>query len=417
MPDDPRGTDNTPSTPRQGSDPSWRPATLAVHAGTEPDELTGAVAPPIYQTSTYRQDGVGRPRGGWEYARTGNPTRSRLERAVAILEGVRHGLAFASGSATTQVIATLALPGDEIVCSDDVYGGTYRYFERVHRPAGVDARYVDLASDPGSALDACLTERTRLVWLETPSNPLLKLVDIGAVAARLADHRGARGERPILVVDNTFASPLGQRPVEMGADVAYHSVTKYLAGHSDTVSGVLATDREDLHDRLSFLQNAIGAVPGPVDCFLALRGIRTLALRMERHTANATAVAAALAARDDVAWLRYPGLASGAHAHPQAELARRQMTMSGGMISLRPAAKDGLSPHARAVRFAERTQVFALAESLGGVESLIELPSVMTHGSVAESPLEVPADLVRLSVGIEDPDDLIADLTQALDSA
>jgi cystathionine beta-lyase/cystathionine gamma-synthase len=398
-------------------DPAWRPATLSVHAGMEPDETTGAVAPPIYQTSTYRQEAVGRPRNGWEYARTGNPTRSRLERSVALLEGARHGLAFASGSATTQVIATLALPGDEILCSDDVYGGTYRYFERVHRPTGVDARYLDLSSDPAAALDACLNERTRLVWIETPSNPLLKIVDIVAVAARLADHRGARGERPVLVVDNTFASPLGQQPVRLGADITFHSATKYLAGHSDTVNGVLATDRDDLYERLRFLQNAIGAVPGPFDCFLVLRGIRTLALRMERHAANADAVARALATRDDVAWLRYPGLNDGPHAHPGAAVASRQMTHAGGMISLRPAEKDGRSAEERAVRFAEATRIFSLAESLGGVESLIELPSVMTHGSVAESPLEVPRDLVRLSVGIEDQDDLVADVMQALDAA
>jgi cystathionine gamma-synthase len=413
-----------PDRPEEGSVPSreeprtaWRPATLTVHAGMEPDESTGAVAPPIYQTSTYRQDGVGQPRDGWEYARTGNPTRSRLERSVARLEGARFGLAFASGSAATQAIAALATTGEEIICSDDVYGGTYRYFERVHRPMGVFAQYVDLATDPVATLDACLTEQTRLVWLETPSNPLLKIVDIRAVAERVADHRGARGERPIVVVDNTFATPLGQRPIDLGADITYHSATKYLAGHSDTVNGVLATDREDLHERLKFLQNAIGAVPGPFDCFLVLRGIRTLALRMERHAANATAVAEALAAREDLAWLRYPGLRDGPHAHPQADLCARQMTHPGGMIALRPAARDGRNPEERAKRFAEATRIFALAESLGGVESLIELPAVMTHGSVADSPLEVPRDLVRISVGIEDPDDLVTDITSALDSA
>jgi len=398
-------------------DRTWRIETLAVHAGQEPDELTGAVAPPIYQTSTYRQDAVGVPRDGWEYARTQNPTRSRLERAVAALEGATHGLAFASGSATTAVIAELAVPGDEVIVSDDVYGGTFRLFERVLRAKGVDARYVDLTGDPAGALGAALTERTRLVWVETPSNPWLKLIDLAAVAGALRDHRGSGGERPVLVADNTFASPLGQRPLALGADIAYHSATKYLAGHSDTVNGVLATSREDLHERLAFLQNAIGAVPGPFDCFLVLRGLRTLALRVERHAANALAVARALAARPDVAVVRYPGLAEGPHAHPQAVLAARQMALPGGMVSFLPAARAGRSPEERARRFCEATRVFTLAESLGGVESLCEVPAAMTHGSVAGSALEVPASLVRLSVGIEHADDLVADVAQALDRA
>jgi cystathionine beta-lyase/cystathionine gamma-synthase len=390
---------------------------MAVHAGMAPDDLTGAVAPPIYQTSTYAQEAVGRPRGGWEYARTGNPTRSRLEASVAALEGARHGLAFASGSATTQVIATLALPGERIVCSNDVYGGTYRYFERVLRETGVEASYHEFSADPAAALDATLDDRTRLVWLETPSNPHLKVIDIAAVAQRLAQHRGARGERPILVVDNTFASPLGQQPLALGADITYHSATKYLAGHSDTVNGVLATSRDDLFERLKFLQNAIGAVPGPFDCFLVLRGIRTLALRMERHSANAAALAEALAAREDVDSVHYPGLGAGRHAHPQADVAARQMRHTGGMLSFVPAERDGRSAETRARRFAEATRIFALAESLGGVESLVEIPAVMTHGSVADSPLEVSPALVRLSVGIEDPDDLVADVAHALDEA
>jgi len=391
--------------------------TLAVHAGQEPDELTGAVSPPIYQTSTYAQDGVGRPRGGWEYARTQNPTRSRLERAVAELEGGRHGLAFASGSATTAVIAELAAPGDEVLVSDDVYGGTYRYFEQVAREHGVLARYLDLATDPAGTLAATLNDRTRMVWLETPSNPHLKLVDLPAVAGVLADHRGAGGERPILVVDNTFASPIAQRPLLLGADIVYHSGTKYLAGHSDVVNGVLATSRGDLHERLAFLQNAIGAVPGPFDCFLVLRGLRTLALRMERHSSNALAVAHALAARPDVATVRYPGLAGGPHAHPQAALAARQMAMTGGMLSFDPAPRGGRSGAERATAFCEATGIFRLAESLGGVESLCEVPAAMTHGSVAGSTLEVSPALVRLSVGIEHPADLVADITQALDRA
>jgi cystathionine gamma-synthase len=415
-----RGSD----TDRQGVDAQrgdpgggWRLDTLTVHAGFEPDEGTGAVAPPIYQASTFRQEGVGRPRGGWEYSRTGNPTRTRLEASVAALEGARHGLAFASGSATTAAIAGLALPGEELVVSDDVYGGTYRFFERLLRDTGVEALYVDLSSNPAAQLDAQLTDRTRLVWLESPSNPLLKLVDIAAVAGRLETHVGARGERPILVVDNTFASPFGQRPLALGADIAYHSATKYLAGHSDVVNGVLATSRGDLYERLRFVQNAAGAVPGPFDCFLVLRGIRTLALRMERHSRNAMRVAEALAARADVDWLRYPGLTSGRHAHPQAELAARQMALCGGMVGFQPAAREGRSQEQRARRFCESTRIFALAESLGGVESLVELPAAMTHASVAESALEVPAPLVRLSVGIEHPDDLVADVTQALDAA
>lgn len=402
---------------RHAIDPAWRPATLAVHAGMEADQLTGAVAPPIYQTSTFEQAGVGRPRGGYEYARTANPTRARLEASIAALEGAAHGLAFASGSATTAAIAALALPGDEVLISDDVYGGTFRLFERVLRETGVLPRYADLSTDLEARLDSLLTERTRLVWLESPSNPLLKLIDIAAVAARIARHRGARGERPILVVDNTFASPVSQRPLKLGADISYHSATKYLAGHSDTVNGVLATSRSDLYERLHFLQNAVGAVPGPFDCFLVLRGIRTLALRMEQHSLNARAVAETLAERDDVAWIRYPGLRTGRHVHPQSDLGYRQMLLPGGMVSFQPAPCEGRSALERARRFCEGTRIFALAESLGGVESLVELPAVMTHASVAASPLEVPAALIRLSVGIEDPVDLVADVCAALDRA
>jgi len=399
------------------ADPSWRPATVAVHAGMAPDELTGAVSPPIYQTATFAQEAVGRPRGGWEYARTGNPTRGRLEQAIAALEGATHGLAFASGSSTTQAIAALALPGERILCVNDVYGGTFRYFERVLRDMAVEASYHDFAGDLGGELDGNLDDRTRIVWLETPTNPHLRVIDIAAIAARLAQHYGARGERPLLVVDNTFASPLGQRPLALGADISYHSATKYLGGHSDTVSGVMATSRDDLFERLKFLQNAIGAVPGPQDCFLVLRGIRTLALRMERHSANAQAVAEALAEREDVQIVSYPGLRGGRHAHPARDLVDRQMQQTGGMLSFVPAARDGRSPEERARRFAEGTQIFALAESLGGVESLVEIPAVMTHGSVANSPLEVSEALVRLSVGIEDAADLVADVIASLNSA
>jgi cystathionine gamma-synthase len=391
--------------------------TLAVHAGAEPDELTGAVAPPIYQTSTFAQEGVGRPRNGYEYARSQNPTRERLERAVAALEGARHGIAFASGSAATAAIAQLATDGDEIVVGDDVYGGTYRYFERVHRAAGVDARYVDL--DKGAdVLWEALTERTRLVWFETPTNPYLRIVDIGA-AADVVSRRAAEsdGKRPLIVVDNTFASPALQRPLELGADIVFHSATKYLAGHSDTITGIAVTDDDELAERLRFLQNAMGGVPGPFDCFLVLRGIRTLHLRIERHSANALAVARFLAGRDDVAWVSYPGLADGPRAHPAAALASRQMRAGGGMVSFSPAERDGRSAAQRAAAICETTRLFTLAESLGGVESLIELPAVMTHQSVAGSPLEVEAALVRLSVGIEAADDLIADLRHAIDAA
>ncbi len=385
--------------PAHDADPAPRTPsfdTLAVHAGAEPDELTGAVSPPIYQTSTYAQDGVGEPRGGYEYARSQNPTRERLERAVAALEGGTHGIAFASGSAVTAALAELAQPGDEIVVGDDVYGGTYRYLEQVRRGAGVDARYVDLSAGPDVLWEA-MTERTRLVWFETPSNPYLKVVDIAEAVAVVARRGAEGGRRPLIVVDNTFASPALQRPLELGADVVFHSATKYLAGHSDTILGVAVTSDEAVAERLRFLQNAMGAVPGPLDCFLVLRGLRTLHLRMERHGANAAAVASFLRGRADIAAVHYPGW--------------------GGMVSFIPASggAEGRSAAERAVAIAEGTRLFTLAESLGGVESLVEVPASMTHLSVVGSPLEVDPALVRLSVGIEGVDDLIADLAQALD--
>src|SRR4051794_22223894 len=400
-------------------------ATRAVHAGAEPDELTGAVSPPIYQTATYAQDGVGRPHGGYEYARSQNPTRERLERAVADLEGGGHGIAFASGSAATAAIAQLAAADEEILVGDDVYGGTFRYFERVHRPAGAaEARYVDLAGHP-DALWEGLTERTRLVWLETPSNPLLKVTDIAAAAGILRERAAQDGRRrPLLVIDNTFASPALQRPLELGADVVFHSATKYLGGHSDTVVGVAVATDEEVAARLRFLQNAMGGVPGPFDCFLVLRGLRTLPLRMARHSANGLAVARFLASRPDVASVSYPGLDLGDHAHPRAAVAARQMRLGdepafGGMVSFVPAAGGayGRSAGDRAITICETTRLFTLAESLGGVESLIELPAAMTHMSVASSPLAVDPALVRLSVGIEAAEDLVADLAQALDGA
>jgi len=391
--------------------------TLAVRAGAEPDEATGAVAPPIYQTSTFAQDGVNRPRGGYDYARSANPTRDRLQRAVAALEGGGEGIAFASGSAATAAIAELAPSGSEIVVGDDVYGGTYRYLEQVRRGSGVDARYADLAGQP-EALWEAMTERTRLVWFETPTNPLLKIVDIAAAALAIRERFGDAPDRPLLVVDNTFASPALQRPLELGADIVFHSATKYLGGHSDTVLGIAVTLDPAIAERLRFLQNAMGGVPGPFDCFLVLRGLRTLALRVERHVANAQQVAEFLAERDDVATVYYPGLAHGPHAHPGAAVAARQMRGPGGMVSFIPAAggRHGRTAADRAVAIAEGTRIFTLAESLGGVESLIEVPAQMTHLSVAGSPLEVPPDLIRLSVGIEAAADLIEDLRRALDA-
>ena len=387
--------------------------TLAVHAGQEPDEATGAVSPPIYQTSTYRQAGVGRPIDDYDYARTKNPTRDRFERAVAALEGGGFGIAFASGSATTAAIAELAEGESGIVVGDDVYGGTFRYLEKVRRPNGVVTRYADLAADPEAMWEA-LSDKTRLVWFETPTNPLLKVVDIQATAGVVRERFGDR-PRSLIVVDNTFATPVLQRPLDLRADIVFHSATKYLAGHSDTVLGVAVTRDPDVAERLRFLQNAAGAIPGPFDCFLALRGLRTLPLRVGRHNANASEVARFLAEREDIEWLSYPGLATGAHAHPQAACASQQMRAGGGMVSFVPKARGGTSARDRAIAICESTRIFTLAESLGGVESLIELPAAMTHASVAGSPLEVPEALVRLSVGIEGAADLIEDLRQALD--
>jgi cystathionine gamma-synthase len=369
--------------------------TLAVHAGAEPDELTGAVAPPIYQTSTFQQEAVGRPRNGYEYARSQNPTRERLERAMCVLEGGRHGIAFASGSAATAAIAELADPGEEIVVGDDLYGGTYRYLEKVRRPGGgVTPTFVDLTTGM-DALWETLSERTRLVWFETPTNPLLKTVDIESVVATVRRRAEEGGRRPLIVVDNTFASPAIQRPLTQGADIVFHSATKYLAGHSDTILGLAVTSDDAVGERLRFLQNAMGGVPGPFDCFLVLRGLRTLHLRVERHQANARAVADFLRGRDEVASVSYPGF--------------------GGMVSFMAAASGGASAPDRAKAIAEALRLFTLAESLGGVESLVEVPAAMTHQSVSETALEVDPALVRLSVGIEGVDDLIEDLRRALD--
>jgi cystathionine gamma-synthase len=380
------------------SDPGKRHfETLAVHAGFESDPLTGAVVPAIQPAATFEQDAVGSPRMGYEYARTGNPTRDVLERAVAELEGGAHGIAFASGMAATQNLLYLLDPGQRILLGDDVYGGTWRLAQKVWARYGVHVDVVDLRDL--DAVASALTDQTRMVWLESPTNPLLKVVDISAVT-RLAATAGA-----LTVVDNTFATPYLQRPLEFGADVVLHSATKYLGGHSDVVSGVIATRSAELAEKLRYHQNAAGAVPSPFDCWLVLRGLRTLAIRMDRACANAAILAEWLAGRPEVSAVHYPGLSN----HPQRELVERQMRLPGAMVSFQLA-----SGAAEANRVAGAMRIFTLAESLGAVESLVEVPAVMTHASVAGSPLEVPADLVRLSVGIEAAEDLIADLEQAL---
>lgn len=372
--------------------------TLAIHAGQEPDPTTGAVMTPIYQTSTYVQAGVGEHQG-YEYARTGNPTRTALEACLAALEGAPFGLAFASGMAAIDTLCKLLDPGDHVLASNDVYGGTFRLFERQYRKYGIEFSYVEL-TDLQAVKDG-LQANTRWVWIETPTNPRLKVVDIRAVAEIAHTYH----PQIRVVVDNTFATPYLQQPLVLGADVVIHSTTKYLGGHSDVVGGALATRDEALHERLKFLQNAAGAVPGPLDCFLVLRGIKTLPVRMERHGANALAVAQFLADHPKVAEVIYPGLDT----HPQHAVARRQMRNAGGMISF------FIKGDAEATKaLVARTRLFALAESLGGVESLIELPAAMTHGSTQGSPLEVEPGLIRLSVGLENKQDLIDDLAQAL---
>lgn len=376
--------------------------TLAVHAGQQPDPVTGAVMTPIYQTSTYVQKGVGEHQG-YEYSRTGNPTRTALERCLAALEGAEFGLAFASGMAATDTVMRLLSPGDHVVAGNDVYGGTYRLFERVFRPYGLTFTYVDSADL--QQVQSALRPETRMVWLETPTNPLLQVCDLKAIAEVIAAHVSGGRPRPWLVVDNTFATPYLQRPLEFGADIVIHSTTKYLGGHSDVVGGAALFNGEELRERLAFLQNSVGAVPGPLDCFLVLRGVKTLPVRMERHTANAAAVADFLAGHPRVRQVIYPFHAS----HPQAEIACRQMRSGGGMVSF--ILHEGAEAARRA---AESTRLFALAESLGGVESLIEVPALMTHASTANSPLAVDPGLVRLSVGLENSTDLIEDLEQAL---
>lgn len=373
-------------------------ATAAVHAGQDADAATGAVIPPVHFSSTYVQDGIGGLRDGYEYGRAANPTRTALQRQLAALEGGRHGLSFASGlAAEDALLRALLQPGDTVLLGDDVYGGTYRLLTRILGPWGVTVSVVDLG-DADAVGEALRRESPRVVWLETPSNPLLRIVDIAA----LADAAHAHGAT--VVVDNTFASPALQRPLALGADAVVHSTTKYLGGHSDVVGGAVVLDDDGLAERVGFLQFAAGAVSGPLDAWLTTRGIKTLGLRMERHSANAQRVAEFLDAHDRVARVHYPGLPS----HPGHDIAARQMSGFGGMVSL------ALEDAAAARRFAEGTRLFQLAESLGGVESLVNYPDAMTHASVRGTALAVPPEVVRLSVGIEDVDDLLQDLDDAL---
>jgi cystathionine gamma-synthase len=376
--------------------------TLAIHAGQEPDREVGAVMTPIYQTSTYMQDGVGKARQGYEYSRTKNPTRLALEQCLAALEGGSYGLAFSSGMAATDTVLRLVDSGAHVLAGNDVYGGTFRLFDKVLRRYGLSFDFVD-TTDPENIGEA-LTPDTRLVWLETPTNPLLSVTDLRAAAEVVHGH----ANRPLLVVDNTFATPYLQRPLDLGADIVVHSTTKYLGGHSDVVGGAVVVKEKALYDRLAFLQNAVGAVPGPMDCFLVLRGIKTLPVRMDRHAENAACLVELLNGHTKVSRLMYPFHTG----HPQLNVATKQMRSGGGMISF--ILKGGRDA---AVRLAEATKVFTLAESLGGVESLIEVPAAMTHFSTVGSEIAVDPGLIRLSVGLENKKDLMKDLEQALDKA
>lgn len=381
------------------TDGSQQLATLAVHAGQLPDPVAGAVMPPIFQTSTYIQDALGQPHNGYEYARTANPTREALERNLAALEGGTHGFAFASGLAALDTVLKLLRSGDHVVVGSNVYGGSHRLMQRVYEQFGVEFSFVDMREI--GQIEAALRPTTRMLYCETPTNPMMFLTDLRAVGD-LAQALGL-----LLVVDNTFATPILQRPLVLGADIVLHSTTKYLNGHSDMIGGALVTARDDLAERIGFLQNAAGGVPGPFDCWLALRGIKTLPLRMRAHCESALILATWLAARSDVQHVYYPGLPD----HPQYELAQRQMPGFGGMISIELGSVE------RAKRVAEGTHLFALAESLGGVESLIGHPASMTHGSVPKALREemgLTDSLIRLSVGIEDVGDLQNDLDRAL---
>jgi cystathionine gamma-synthase len=376
--------------------------TRAIHAGQEPDPLTGAVVPPIYQVSTYAQDGVGGLRSGYEYSRSANPTRTALQECIASLEapGIEsaRGLAFASGlAAEDTIIRTVLKPGDHVVLPNDAYGGTYRLFAKVAQPWGIDFSTAEITNPESIA--AAMTPRTKLVWIETPTNPLLNVGDIAAIA-QVAHAGGA-----LLVVDNTFASPYLQQPLLLGADVVLHSTTKYMGGHSDVVGGSLVAVDPELGERLAYHQNAIGAIAGPFDSWLVLRGLKTLGVRMDRHNSNAADIVAFLQTQESVSHILWPGLPD----HPNHDVARKQMKGFGGMVSFRVKAGEQA-----ALDICAKTAVFTLAESLGGVESLIEHPARMTHASVSGSALEVPADLIRLSVGIEDSADLVSDLERAM---
>ncbi|MGQ0463734.1 MAG: cystathionine gamma-synthase [Sporichthyaceae bacterium] len=373
-------------------------STRAIHAGQEPDPTTGAVVPPIYAVSTYKQDGVGGLRGGYEYSRSANPTRTALEECLAAIEGGTRGLAFASGlAATDTLLRTICSPGDHVLIPGDAYGGTYRLFARVHERWGL--QYTPVPLGDLAAVRAAMAPNTRLIWCETPTNPLLGIADIAGLA-EIAHGAGAR-----LAVDNTFASPYLQTPLALGADVVMHSTTKYLGGHSDVVGGALVVADDALGQELAYHQNAIGGVAGPFDAWLVLRGIKTLAVRMKQHCANAEAIVDLLKGHRNVTHVFYPGLPE----HPNHDVAAKQMRGFGGMISFRV-----VGGQSEALAVCERAKLFTLGESLGGVESLIEHPGKMTHASVAGSALEVPDDLVRLSVGIEDVEDLLRDLTRAL---
>ena len=370
--------------------------TRAIHAGQEPDPATGSVTVPIYQTSTYVQEEVGVHKG-YDYSRVANPTRTALETCLASLEGAEHGIAFSSGLGATTTVMHLVSPGERVVSVNDVYGGVYRMFSQVYEPKGYEFEYVS-AHELSTNVAAHLDERTRLVWVETPTNPLLNIVDIRAVAD------AAHAVGAIVVVDNTFATPYLQQPLSLGADIVVHSLTKYLGGHSDLIGGFAATNDPTIAERLRFLQKSLGAVPGPFDCWLVLRGLKTLAVRMEKHCANAHAVAAFLSGHDAVSGVLYPGLPD----HPGHEIAARQMRDFGGMVSFTMETEE------ESVAVCSRTTIWTLAESLGGVESLIEHPARMTHASTQEGPTAAPKNLIRLSVGIESAADLVADLEAAL---
>ncbi len=388
---------DTPQNSADG-DAGFGFATRAIHVGQDPEAITGAVTVPVFQTSTFAQESVGK-HSGYEYARTGNPTRTALETALASLEGAAFGVAFASGMAAEDAILRLLEPGDHVVIGNDAYGGTFRLISKVFAKVGITFSSHDLGAP--SELAANWPANTRMVWAETPTNPLLNIVDLAALAAVV------HANDAMLIADNTFATPYLQQPLQWGADAVVHSTTKYIGGHSDVVGGFVATNQPEFDTHLRFIQNSVGAVPGPWDCYLTLRGVKTLAVRMDRHNTNAASIVELLTNHSAVGTVLYPGLLS----HPGHDVATRQMNGFGGMISFRAAGgRDA------AMRIIEATRLFTLAESLGAVESLIEHPGVMTHASTAGSPLEVPDDLVRLSVGIEDVEDLMADLGQALDS-